>query len=99
MDINLKLYFDDEFIKTLKQCKPKRGGIYAKAYKDLLHDIEQAYYKTRKAMKAEQQEHKLCELCMVEIPQPGSKFCPKCQEFTNSLKLFFGNTQSEEGTP
>lgn len=50
--IKIELNFDEEFINLLKELRPKRGGIYAKAYKELLNDIIGAYHHTRKGMEA-----------------------------------------------
>lgn len=50
LPIKVELNFDEEFINLLKELKPKRGGIYAKVYKELLNDIIAAYYHTRKGM-------------------------------------------------
>lgn len=52
LPIKVELNYDEEFINLLKELKPKRSGIYAKVYKELLNDIIAAYYHTRKEMKA-----------------------------------------------
>ncbi len=52
LPIKIELNFDEEFINLLKELKPKRGGIYAKAYKELLNDIIETYHHTRKGMEA-----------------------------------------------
>lgn len=52
LPIKIELNFDEEFINLLKELKPKRGGIYAKAYKELLNDIIATYHHTRKGMMA-----------------------------------------------
>lgn len=52
LPIKIELNFDEEFINLLKELKPKRGGIYAKVYKELLNDIIATYYHLRKGMEA-----------------------------------------------
>ena len=52
LPVKIELNFDELFISLLKDLKPKRGGIYAKVYKELLNDIIATYYHTRKGMEA-----------------------------------------------
>lgn len=51
LPIKVELNFDEEFVNLLKELKPKRGGIYAKAYKELLNDIIAVYQHKKKGMR------------------------------------------------
>lgn len=49
--IPIQIVFDDLFIDELKKLQPKRGGIYKKAYKDIVNELCRNYYATKKELK------------------------------------------------